>query len=76
MSNPLALGIVGCEVMEDEISHLVGRDMDVVNVLLIDATGSNRMEQKILGIGPNKNVLRVNCPDVLPELDLRPWSFR
>jgi hypothetical protein len=57
--------------MEDEISHLVGGDVDVANVLLIDTTVSNRMEQKILAIDPNKNVLSVNCPDVFPELDLR-----
>ena len=42
MSSPLALGIVGCEVMEDEIATWSEENQDVVNVLLIDATGSDR----------------------------------
>lgn len=68
MNGSKALGIVGCEVLEDEIVHVVGHDPEVLNVILIDDKASGRMERKIHRIAPDKKVSqipRLDCPDKL-----------
>jgi hypothetical protein len=70
MSGPKVLGIVGCEVLEDEIVYVVGHDPEVTNVIVIEGTASNRIEGKIHRLSPKKRVDRVRKLEGLERKDL------
>jgi hypothetical protein len=70
MNGSKALGIVGCEVLEDEIVHVVGHDPEVSNVILIDDKASGRMERKIHRVAPEKRVSQVLGLDGPDQLEL------
>jgi len=50
------LGIVGCQVLEDELSYIVASDIEVKNVLIIDETVQQTIAKKIQRLAPGKNV--------------------
>jgi hypothetical protein len=56
MTVPRVLGIVGCQVLEDEMAYIVANDQEVKNVLIIDGTEQKTLASKIQGLAPNKNV--------------------
>lgn len=51
------MGIVGCQVLEDEMAYVVAQDTEVRHVLIIDGTGESKMEEKIRTIAPDKTVI-------------------
>lgn len=44
---PKILGIIGCQVLEDEIVHIVSNDPEVKHVLVIDSTAEHSLASKI-----------------------------
>jgi hypothetical protein len=53
------LGIVGCQVFEDEIAHVVYNDLEVSNVFVIDSDESKSVMNKIRMLDPEKKVVRM-----------------
>jgi hypothetical protein len=56
MSIPKVLGIVGCQVLEDEMAYVVASDHEVRHILVIDGTEQKTLASKIQKLAPNKNV--------------------
>lgn len=50
------LGIIGCQVLEDEIAYIIAKDADVKNVLVIDSTVQHTLAAKIKRMAPGKKV--------------------
>jgi len=53
------LGIIGCQVFEDEIAHVVYNDLEVTNVFVIDSDESKGVVNKIKMLDPEKKVVRM-----------------
>jgi hypothetical protein len=53
------LGIIGCQVFEDEIAHVVYNDLEVTNVFVIDSDESKGIINKIRMLDPEKKVVRM-----------------
>ncbi len=51
------MGIVGCQVLEDEMAYVVARDEDVKRVLIIDGTEEKTIASKIRAMSPGKLVI-------------------
>lgn len=51
------LGIVGCQVLEDEMAYVVAHDHDVRRVLIIDGTQEKTIADKIRRMAPDKMVV-------------------
>ncbi|MDD1743055.1 MAG: DUF1638 domain-containing protein [Methanomassiliicoccales archaeon] len=62
-NGPNALGIVGCQVLEDEMAYVVASDEEADNVLIIDSTMQKTITDKIKRMAPKKNVhcIDENC---------------
>lgn len=60
MSSPLVLGIVGCQVLEDEMAYVVASDSDAEQIMIIDSTTQKTIADKIKRMAPNK---KVKCVD-------------
>jgi hypothetical protein len=50
------LGIIGCQVLEDEMAHIISKDPDVKNVLVIDSTNERTLAPKIKRLAADKKV--------------------
>lgn len=50
------LGIIGCQVLEDEMAYLIANDPDVKNVLVIDSTNERSLAPKIKRMAVDKRV--------------------
>jgi hypothetical protein len=50
------LGMIGCQVLEDEMAHLVSRDPEIRNVLVIDSTKERTLATKIKRMATDKKV--------------------
>lgn len=55
-----ALGIIGCQVLEDEMAYVVAQDPEVEQVIVIDSTMEKSMVGKIQHMAPQK---KVSCFD-------------
>jgi hypothetical protein len=51
------MGIVGCQVLEDEIAYVVSHDEDIKRVLIIDGTQERTIAEKIRKMAPSKLVM-------------------
>jgi hypothetical protein len=63
MSSPLVLGIVGCQVLEDEMAYVVASDSDAEQIMIIDSTTQKTIADKIKKMAPDKIVKCIdeNC---------------
>jgi len=52
----MVLGIIGCQVLEDEMAYIVGRDPDVKQVVVIDSTSEGTVASKIQRMAPEKRL--------------------
>ncbi len=50
------LGIVGCQVLEDEMAYIVAKDPEFRNVLVIDSTEERTLAGKVQRMAPEKQV--------------------
>ncbi|MDD1756862.1 MAG: DUF1638 domain-containing protein [Methanomassiliicoccales archaeon] len=50
------LGIIGCQVLEDEMAYVVARDPDVKQVVVIDSTSEGTVASKIQRMAPEKRL--------------------
>ncbi|MGD1060964.1 MAG: DUF1638 domain-containing protein [Methanomassiliicoccales archaeon] len=50
------LGIVGCEVLMNEIAHVISMDGDVSSVIVIDTPESRELAQRLEVLSPSKTV--------------------
>lgn len=57
------LGIVGCQVLEDEMAYIVAKDEEVKHVFIIDGTEQKTLANKIRGMAPNIDLkcFKENC---------------
>jgi len=60
-----ALGIVGCQVLEDEIAYVVANDPQVANVVVLDGAHTNTLVNKINRIAPTKRVVAIKEDDLV-----------
>jgi hypothetical protein len=64
------LGIIGCQVLEDEMAYIVAHDREVEQVVIIDPTQERTMAGKIQQIAPEK---KVSCFD--EKYDLKQFQL-
>lgn len=57
MSGPKVLGIIGCQVLEDEMAYIVASDQEAKQVLVIDGTAQKTLGNKIMRMAPDKKVM-------------------
>lgn len=50
------LGIIGCQVLEDEMAYLISNDLEIRNVLVIDSTKERTLATKIKRMAADKKV--------------------
>ncbi|MCU0861243.1 MAG: DUF1638 domain-containing protein [Methanomassiliicoccales archaeon] len=50
------MGIIGCQVLEDEMAYVVANDPEVRHVLVIDSTQERTMAGKVQRMAPDKKV--------------------
>jgi hypothetical protein len=51
------LGIVGCQVLEDEIAYVISHDQDIGRILIIDGTKEKTIADKVRSMAPDKMVI-------------------
>jgi hypothetical protein len=56
MNGSSVLGIVGCQVLEDEMAYVVASDSDADRIMIIDSTTQKTIADKIKRMAPNKDV--------------------
>jgi hypothetical protein len=56
MSVCKVLGIVGCQVLEDEMAYIVTSDQEVGHILVIDGTEERTLANKIQRLAPDREV--------------------
>jgi len=64
------LGIVGCQVLEDEMAYVVSHDKDVKQVMIIDGTEEKTIADKIRSMAPDKMVMSFG-----EEFDLKHYQL-
>jgi hypothetical protein len=62
------LGVVGCEVFEDEMAYAIGGDHDVRHVIVLDETVDKEMAKKLECLAPDKEI-RCISPEDLAKLE-------
>ena len=73
-----ALGIVGCQVLEDEIAYIAGNDPETRTIVVVDDSKAGTLVSKIKRVAPDKNVIAASEAElaavVLPaEFSLFIW---
>jgi hypothetical protein len=72
MNGPNVLGIVGCQVLEDEMAYVVASDPDTDQILIIDSTIQKTVTDKIKRMAPRKKVKCIDENCTIKEFQLPP----
>ena len=72
MNGPNVLGIVGCQVLEDEMAYVVATDSDADQILIIDSTAQKTIAEKIQRMAPKKKVKCIDETCAIKEFQMPP----
>lgn len=72
MNGPSVLGIVGCQVLEDEMAYVVATDPDTEQIMIIDSTVQKTIGDKIRRMAPGKKVKCIDETCAIKEFQLPP----
>ena len=70
MNGPSVLGIVGCQVLEDEMAYVVATDPDTEEIMIIDSTVQKTITDKIKRMAPRKKVKCIDETCAIKEFQL------